>query len=263
MVLVLVYFSVWKQKTDNCSTSLWAVFYQTVGGAIVLAILHLLLVRQYWNPKYYSTSNRLPRSYAKALLPSLVLGYLLPTIAVYLPFSDPDWVLKQKLVAFWQITPFVVNILLLIFGALFAGSDGPRQEDGYHSVQATLDRIYLVSFTVSTLSHFGMLYAWRAWNLSFVRIFVPQVYMLEHGVADPLHYVFQIDYLVILASGLLMAFLALWFLNNSGKVPFNAIQILLAISIGTVVVGPAATIAAAYWVRDTPLGRARSGKKDN
>lgn len=256
------------------STSIWAIFFQSVGGAVIIPLLHLFLLRQFWKPEYYTTANKVSTGYAKALVPSLVLGYLLPTIAVYLPSSDPNLVWKQKLIAFWQITPFIVNILLLALGTLFASTDA-SPEQAAQTAQTNISRIYTVCFIASALTHVGMFYAKSVWSLSFTQIFLPRDYMLDAGVADPLHYVFQIDYVGIFASGLMMAFVSLWFLNSTGHAQSggstawfltgsptsSGVRIVLGLTIGSVLFGPAATIALTSLVREKVLSTIQARKK--
>ncbi|KAI7208543.1 hypothetical protein KC333_g9100 [Hortaea werneckii] len=144
-------------------TSLWALAYQTVGGAIILALYGLAFVTviakceggasRLTDPIVRGPSN----AYAEALLPSLVLGYLLPTGLIYLPYDD--WSLTQAFIAAWQPAPLFVNLLLVVF--TWAYTDGAG--DTLHSIVSTsgglkeLKQVYALAFLVAAAAHWALL----------------------------------------------------------------------------------------------------------
>src|SRR3954451_17944183 len=105
--------------------------------------------KEYWSP----AARHIPVAYAKALLPALVLGYLIPTIAVYIPFSDPNMYLTQGLVALWQPTPFFVNLLLFVFTSFSGKSASESKSVNKRAETMYLNRISLTLFAVSAITH--------------------------------------------------------------------------------------------------------------
>lgn len=75
---------------------------------------------------YYTTPSRqLAVPYAKSLVPALLLGFLLPTLTVYLPDDDRDFRMKQALAASWQMTSLVVDLMLHFLQRYFGVSEAP------------------------------------------------------------------------------------------------------------------------------------------
>jgi len=208
---------------------------------------------------YLVPSRQLPISYAKSLVPALVLGFLLPTIALYLPFDDPGFTLKQALVAFWQPTPLYVNLLLLLLSPLldaFAPSATSEKADGD---AAYVRLLYIICFFVSAAAHCGtmVLFA-RDTKISFARTFLPHTELLPYSAAETLHFIFQWDYLIIFGASLLWACVAVHDLHSMESADISLAIMGLMIVAGSIVCGPAATVVGAFWWRE---GRMRDGGK--
>jgi len=263
------------------STSIWALLYQTVGGAIIIPLYCLAFMRDTANPEYYSASAmRIPLSYARSLVPALVLGFLLPTVAIYLPFNDPglnpEQVLskfarystlndpglsiKQALIALWQPTPLFVNALLLVvplvFGAVASQPEGETADRDATFVKDLYRTCMVVSGSahVIMLSHFGVLDA----HVSFARVFLPHPERLPGSAAETLHFIFQWDYLIIFTASLLWACVAIYDLSVIERFKLNLAWLMAAIVAGSVVFGPATTVAFAFMWREE---RMRKGIK--
>src|SRR5690349_294739 len=95
--------------------------------------------KDYWTP----SSRAVSLPYARALLPSLVIGYLLPTLALYVPYGNVFT--TQGVVALWQPSPWMVNILLVALSTVFsAGQSSLKQgPEGTTADVKYLQRVYL------------------------------------------------------------------------------------------------------------------------
>lgn len=81
------------------STAIWGLFCQTIGFALVGPLYYAAYIwasadENYWWP----LSRQVPTPYAKTILPALLLGYLLPTLLMLLPYSAPS-VLQARIVS--------------------------------------------------------------------------------------------------------------------------------------------------------------------
>jgi hypothetical protein len=237
------------------STSIWALLYQTVGGAIIIPLYYLAYMwesahKDYWSP----ASRHISTSYAKALLPSLLIGYLFPTILMYLPFPDPDLRINQALVALWQFSPLLVNLLLRLsstsFGkdtALSTKNPSPVTDDLKY-----LDRLYITCFIVSAIAHISTilacLYSTPEISLTTTLLRVPTANRLS--LSGGLHYIFQVDFLIIFLAALAGSFLTLCDLKRTGHSDLSLTKSAVAMLAGVVCVGPAAVVSGVWYVRD-------------
>jgi hypothetical protein len=125
-----------------------------VAGAAIIPLYYLAYAVISQNDSYLTQGRALERGQAKALLPALVIGYLVPTIALYIPWGDAD--VTQNLTALWQVSPAIPNLLLPLFSSFAASganSDSERAGDVKY-----LKRIYLAIGIVSMVTQFATFY---------------------------------------------------------------------------------------------------------
>lgn len=258
-----------KPNNELNSTGVFALFYQTVGGAIIIPLYHLIYMRdtsRRSDPTYWSAaSRRVPVSYAKALLPAVVLGYLVPTALIFLPYSAPHLWTTQAAVALWQPCPWFVDGLLWLLASLLSVSSSPqtttpvgRGPKGRKKTAppdlAYLDTLYAVAFTVAAFAHVASmltcLLSANSAQLSFAHVFLIQSGGGELSMTQGMHAIFQADFWIIFASSLIWAFVAAWDLKRLGKTDVSLATVFVAILVGSVLVGPAATLAGVWHWRE-------------
>ena len=199
--------------------------------------------------------------YARALLLSLVFGYLAPTILLYIPWDN---IFKtQGFIALWQPVPWIVNILLFVLSTLFSLNQS-RAKTGPEGTTADvkyLQRIYLLSFFVAAAVHWLAIAACLLSsdpNISFMHAFVPRKDLfLRTGtistIHEGLHYIFQIDYWVIFGSSLIWSYLAILDTNRVAGAYVSLFKALPVMVFNTFLFGPAATMAAIWYSREGTL----------
>jgi hypothetical protein len=235
------------------STSIWALFYQTVGGAIIIPLQHLAYLWDTSESKYWVTeSARVPLPHAKAMLPALVLGYLVPTILMFLPYSDENLWTTQGMVAFWQPCPWYVNAVLWVLSNFYAAS--ATQDNRTKAPLRDVDYLgpaYKVAILVPAVTHIGTMFVCLLSNdpqHSFSHVFIPGLVTVETNLTEALLWIFQIDFWIIFASSLAWAYLAMWDLKRTGATDVSLARAGVAILVGTIAVGPGATLAGVgYW----------------
>ncbi|KEF58274.1 uncharacterized protein A1O9_06200 [Exophiala aquamarina CBS 119918] len=241
-------------------TSLWALFYQTAGGAIIIPLYYIAYLYESRGVKYWATSQRVvPLNYAKALLPALVIGYLIPTLALFINDSDPEQKRKQFLIFVWQPTPLYVNgILLLLSRFLSSGSPAPAKKESASSAPDVkyLNTIYVAAFTATAAAHIATFYIILTSadpQHSFTHVFVKPHEWGQSGVTKGLHAVFQADYWIIFLASLVWAYLAVLDLRRLGKTNVSLFTSGTLIVIGSVAVGPAAVLAGVWYWRESVM----------
>lgn len=198
-------------------------------------------------------------SYAKALLPSLVLGYLLPTILMFIPFQHPNLDVTQGIIAIWQITPLLVNLLIFIIErVLRAGA--VELAPSTHSLVVTkyLNRIYLTCATVSAVTHIAIMSICLR-SLDPQTSFRNAIFFVSvrdnMSMAEALHYIFQVDFWIIFTAALTGAYLTLLDLKQSKKIDLSMNKVAVAIVPAVTFLGPAATLAYIWHRREVIMSR--------
>jgi hypothetical protein len=247
--------------------------YQTVGGAIIVPLYCLAYQsvssgKDYWLP----ASRAVPTAYAQALLPSLVLGYLLPTILIYLPYGNVF--VTQGYVALWQPVPILVNILLLVFSPTYSIGQPKAKTTSSEATGSTddvkyLNRVYILSFVVGAVAHWAAIaicFLSSDPNLSFTHAFWPRKDLwigknINPSMSEGLLHIFQMDFWIIFLSSLVWAYLAVLDINRiSGRSFVPAPKALVVMALNTVLFGPAATVAAIWYSRESTLAHLQKSK---
>jgi hypothetical protein len=110
--------------------------------------------QSYWCP----LSRRIPLHYAKALLPAVLVGYIVPTLLMFFPWDSPA--LVQIFEAIWQQSPMLVMPLTMIFGAMYKARSPIQsttitpQADEEPADLKYLKRVYIVTGVLGVLHHF-------------------------------------------------------------------------------------------------------------
>jgi hypothetical protein len=204
--------------------------------------------KDYWSP----AATHVTASYAKALLPSLIIGYLLPTILMYLPF---DLYVTQGLIAFWQITPLVVNLLLFVISTAYG--NGPAASKKAASPAPNnikhLDRLYITCMAVSAITYIGTVLTCLLStdpHISLIPALLSVPASDRKSMAGAFHYIFQVDYWTIYAAVVAGAYLSLWDLKRTGQTNLSLKNAAVGMGIAVIFVGPAATVAGVWYVRE-------------
>lgn len=100
----------------------------------------------------YTPLPQHPTSKARALLPAIALGYLLPSAALIFPLPWFSLDTVQIISAIWQPFPLYISAILFILQRF--GNNTATPNDGYLQ---PLKRTYFASAFVATISHIGVL----------------------------------------------------------------------------------------------------------
>ncbi|KAI0206720.1 hypothetical protein F4808DRAFT_4480 [Astrocystis sublimbata] len=246
-------------------TGLFVLFYQTIAGAAIIPLYYIAFLLTSSSDAYYVGGRQVTPSYARSLLLSISVGYLLPTLAMYYPFFPPS--VTQFLVFLWQPSPGFVNILLftgsLCISAVSSSSaQAPKTADVKH-----LKRIYLVAGLVCAINHLVTLYVCATSThpqLSFTYVFLPDRSTMEASTTAGLHYIFQIDWWGCFLPTLLWAWISVsdvyrLLLGGAGVGPLIKWAVYI---VGlTVALGPGSMLAVVWYWREEKLVALESGKR--
>ncbi|KAI2469471.1 hypothetical protein F4781DRAFT_394238 [Annulohypoxylon bovei var. microspora] len=245
--------------------ALFGLVYQIIGAAIIAPLYYAAYVFASGGDAYHLHGREVPIATARALLPAVVLGYLVPTVALY--YGTWDLQTVQYLTAFWQPFPILVSALLSLFSFLTFSSSSASATAKNGDVKH-LKRVYLLAGLVSAASHLSTLYLSLASDnpqLALSYIFVPNRGSWKDSMVLGIHYIFQIDFIGAYVSTLFWTWLVTYdALRLQGKSsPSNLIQAALGIGFVTLVAGPGAAVVVVCNWREDRLVMIESGVKGN
>ncbi|KAK2785003.1 hypothetical protein FQN53_008054 [Emmonsiellopsis sp. PD_33] len=257
MIAIYTVESVRKRNRMNllAITSCWAL-YQGLSIALLGPLYYAAYIFASRNENYWwPLSRRVPICSAKALLPSLVLGYLIPTLLLFIPYSNPRT--GAIIVLFWQFSPIYVNILLFIFSEINATLS---PDDDHKTPTAAkplpdiphLKRVYMFSFILATATHIFTLLR----PISLAAIFIPYAGHSQHlSFAEGIRSIWIVDFWVYFVATLVWAVVAVWDMKRVGRAGTDLGKAVVVIVLGAVVVGPAATTVGVWWWREGVMAR--------
>lgn len=198
----------------------------------------------------------------KAMVPALCIGYILPTIMMFMPFDVP--VLRQNLTAFWQGSPIYTAFLVSILAAFLTRMAGGKKAPDASSRKRALDSLqsaYSFSFAGLALSHASVLfYVWKHPGLSIFKVFfdVPNP-LASRDLSDPAETMFtflKFDLINFSLCTFIYLMYTLASLQTKGHIKNeDAMQMAVTVLVGQVLVGPGATYVAFWHWREGVLAR--------
>ena len=223
--------------------------YQNVGAAIVLSLWTLLLHRVSGPNAYFQSGRTVPVQYARLILPSTIIIYLLPTLATFYPRFSNDTL--QSVLAFWQFAPLLVNIPLW-FAAPFVSS-APATGKAKTADLKHLHVLYYALFFFSLASHWYsvfMVMSSETEGVTLSRVFLPHRAHWLTSMDNGLLWIFQWDWIIIATSFVVTAMIGAYDVqrfvpeidtdsDRLGKIVYIAVAL---VALG----GPGASLAA-YW----------------
>ncbi|KAI1380715.1 hypothetical protein F4677DRAFT_195419 [Hypoxylon crocopeplum] len=243
--------------------ALFALAYQLIGGAVIAPLYYAAYVLTSANDAYFFQGREVPAYYAASLLPAAVLGYLVPTVALwYVPWSSLETV--QYLTALWQPAPLFVGLLVLLLSYLVPSSRSPSAVAKHADVKH-LKRMYLFVGVVSTAAHLYTLYTCLTSSdnpqLSLSYVFLPSRETWKGSMALGLHYIFQVDFFGAYGASLVWLWLAVYdMLRILGKPSAkDFVQTAMGIAFITLIAGPGTTIVAVWHWREDRLVMIENG----
>jgi hypothetical protein len=210
------------------------------------------------NPKLASSRDAIvPSVVAKTLIPSLLLGFVLPMYLMLYPPAEasPE---HQKYIAVFQMFPLWIaltqQILILVWFSSVLTQWGSNQSTGdqqtvprfvYGAVAAFSGGIHL--YFVGSVA--------RDPSLSLIKVLVPEFQV--QGFASQVLVFLKFDYLFTFFALLFWIYLEFQQMGRHDTRLVGA-----GLLVGTVLVGPGATAAIAWSIREHTLSEVRASKRE-
>ncbi|CAH0058840.1 unnamed protein product [Clonostachys solani] len=238
------------------ATQIWGIWFTIP----VYAILHGL--QCHW----YCTGRFIKPEVAKSLVPSLILGYIVPTI---LMFTLDDGIAPQALAAFWQVGPPLVPILTRLISSLILwhirsgcseeAKTEKEKDDEYERYSDEdvpyLNIAYAFTFAIQAIVHATVCaFVLTRPEFNFSSIFFSTSNLISNnGYTTEATTLFLGHAMGISAFAVFLhCMYAIWILRARGYVVTReAVEAVMLVTLGQVLVGPGATWTGLWCWRES------------
>lgn len=199
---------------------------------------------------------------AESLIPSIVIGFLIPTILMLLP--TPQVYTWEKRSALWQFAPLLFNLLLNAISTALKRYRGAEKRDGELDMSRyeardinILQSVYTFAFAVQATAHIAPLtYRWSYPDVSLIDAFLGPPYIFEPRLSLPsmsakIAILFKYDVAIGTFGYLGSQLYSIWDLRRLGYIKTDeAVKAGIATLAGQWIVGPGAAWAGLWYWRE-------------
>ncbi|KUJ19502.1 FAD/NAD(P)-binding domain-containing protein [Mollisia scopiformis] len=230
------------------------IYAQLAGIGVVAPIFYFLHYIMTPASKFHTSDNRLVQvSYAKTVLPAIIIGYCIPTAATYWPTSSLSTLQSWNYV--WQFFP----VLIVGFHGLFARCVKDTTDvDKYKNVKADLPYLrsaYIFSAIVSAGMYW---YVYAVTPIPFLDIFFKDLAdsrRAMHTLTEIIGTMLKFDEIFCFLSSAVWTLLCFRDLKSERRLKTSWFNVLGAMALSTVLLGPGASFALMWWWREEILAR--------
>jgi hypothetical protein len=196
-----------------------------------------------------SSDSSIPVRRARALLPGLLLGAVLPSVAIFLPGSYITPHTRQGLIGFWQFVPVWFCLSQNLFAFLFPAREKPGADlPALYSVYGFLTFFSLVVHAYVASHIFDAADPWQMAR----NVFVPAAWGSSTSIAQTAVTLLRWDFILGVGAAVVWTYMNVWAAvkhRSAGK----AVGLAVLFAVGSVTVGPGFMIPAGFRWREEKL----------
>ncbi|RYO92263.1 hypothetical protein DL766_001754 [Monosporascus sp. MC13-8B] len=170
-------------RSNRASNQTFALFYRLLGGVVICPLRFVAYILASARKTYFLEDGNVPLSRAKVLVPAMVLGYIIPTLAMCVPYTDIAT--TQYVTAFWH-----------------PHTPAPGSESGDMKRLRRLCRVLFVTVALDHIATTGAMLTSTAPQLGLCHVFLPSRERRIFGSGQAMHWVFRWDLYGIFGSAL-------------------------------------------------------------
>ena len=212
-------------------------------------------------PGYWEKPHTMSAAKAQGLFIAYWIGYVIPTVAIYLPGLTADT--RQVLVAVWQPAPLYVNLLWELFARFLPSTDIERPKEEFSDPTYWIKCLHSSAIFTSMIFHWIMVFNCifsSNQEVTFLNVLIPQG-RDQYKMGEALLFIFQVDFWIIIVAGLLWAYISVGDLFELSMTNIDAATGGLLMFFIMNLLGPGAAISLVCIWREDRL-RAAASKKD-
>ncbi|KAF7541677.1 hypothetical protein G7054_g424 [Neopestalotiopsis clavispora] len=247
------------RRTPLWFPTIWFTLVQSAGIGIYMPIYYAIYTYISEGETYWWPLNReVPVQYASSMIWATSIGYVLPTILMFLPWANPNTV--QNLESLWQISPMLVPLICWFLGYFYVKRHNlkrvSRTAKEVFPDMPHLKRLYLFTAALGLVFHFYALGSILISNeLSLKSVFWPNFSRSSKTFGEGLRSLFMADFWGFYVATYGWLCMAVWDLKRMGRVQVNVRKASAIIALGHIIIGPGATISLVWYWREIILAK--------
>jgi hypothetical protein len=209
-------------------------------------------------PYWWPLTREVPIQFAASLKWAVGIGYVVPTILMFLPWKDPSTI--QNFEALWQPSPMFVPLICTVLGYVYAKKNNltqvTRKANEVFPDLAHLKQLYIITGGLGFLLHVYCLGKIASSpNMSLASVFWPDYSAQPKEFGEGLRTIFLSDFwgFEIATYGWLC--MAVWDLKRVGRTSVDVGKVAALIALGCFIIGPGATLSAVWYWREGLLAQ--------
>lgn len=208
----------------------------------------------YWWPLY----REVPIQYAISLTWANIIGYALPTILMFIPWTGSDTV--QNFESLWQVSPMLVPLLCSIFGRFYATKQNSVQVQRKAKEECPdiphLKRLYIVTGILGLALHvYCFTKIISSPTLSLSSVFWLDLTAEPKAFGEGLKQLFLVDFWGFEFATYGWLCMAVWDVKRMGRTTLDIGKSSALLALSSFILGPGATMSAVWYWRENALAR--------
>lgn len=240
--------------------TVWLTLVQSAGVGIYMPIFYAVYTfvsdpETYWWP----LNREVMIPWASSMLWANMIGYVLPTVLMFYPWSDPN--LVQNFEVLWQVSPMLVPLFCNVLGYFYGKRNPnwaktPKRADTPFPDVVHLKQVYLVAGLLGFALHVYCLVSIVASpSISLASVFAPDFSATPKPLGEGLRAIFLIDFYGLELASFAWSVQAVWDLRRVGRTTVDVATAAGLIALANIVAGPGAALSAVWYWRETLLAK--------
>ncbi|QSZ35311.1 hypothetical protein DSL72_008180 [Monilinia vaccinii-corymbosi] len=204
-------------------------------------------------PYWWPLSRLVPAHYVKVILPSVIIGYVIPTSLVFVPWTSQR--AAETFDAVWWASPMIASLLTFIGGMILKKVVPPPTETPNAADQPKdllyLKGIYLTTFTIGVTLHIAVLsnilFSSNP-KLSLNLVFIP-------NATSELRNYFLVEFWSVYIASYAWCCNAVWDIKRVGRTSVDVGKAAVLLILANLVVGPGAALVGCWYWREMQMAR--------
>lgn len=187
-----------------------------------------------------------------------MIGYVLPTILMFIPWKDPN--LVQNFEALWHFSPMFVPILCSLFGYLYVKrqnlvSVSREAKEPFPDVPH-LQTLYIVTGALGLALHvYCVTIILTTPDIGLVSIFWPDFSPQPKALGEGLRALFMADFWGFEFATYVWLCMVVWDVKRMGRTTVGIGKACALIALGALIIGPGATMSTVWYCRESALAK--------
>ncbi|KAI9650267.1 hypothetical protein NHQ30_000280 [Ciborinia camelliae] len=234
--------------------TIWFALSQWFGFGVIVPVFYTAYtVFSNSEPYWWPLSRLVPAHYVKAILPSVIIGYILPTILMFVPWENQAT--ASTLESVWWASPMIASLLTFI-GGMVAKKIVPPPNGTPNAADEPKDLPYLKTVYLSTFALGAMLHITILSvvlfssnpNISLSLVFLP------NSAAEPRNY-FLVEFWSLYIATYAWCCNAVWDIKRVGRTTVDVGKAAVLLLLANLAVGPGAALVGCWYWREMQMAR--------